>query len=863
MVDGERRYRGRLAVVSASVAVLVALAWVKVGAEEDPLPDIAEPPTVSKYDRWLESVDLLVSEAERTVFKGLRQNYQRDHFIEQFWKVRDPFPRTPRNEFRERWEERVALAYEKFGGLKGDRSRMLLTFGEPTQRQPMSCSDLLQTLDVWEYSDGSDRISGYFTLVFIGYRASGYAPHPLWQPGAGLREIVIPGTVAMATDGQIAQTIAQSCSRGSDIVSSLAASLDLARVESKTSLLPQSNDEWVRTFRARTTELDSDAELFNAELRLSFPGRNQSRTVVQGLVEIPKAEAVQSELGGHSAYNLLIDGEVLRQDELFDQFRYRFDFPVEQQLGERLPLVVQRYLRPGSYHLILKVEDLNSKRAYREALDLEVPRFEARQTAPQIAPSVVATGEPSDRWLSRAFENRLGEANASISTGDHVVEILTLPDLLSVGKLRVMAQAQGEGIARVAFLLNHRPVMRKSRPPYSVELNLGDKPMVHHLRVEALDAADRVLASDETLINAGPHRFAVRLLEPQRGKIYRQSVRAHAEVEVPEGEQLERLELYLNETLLSTLYQPPFEQPILLGDDSELAFVRAVAYLESGLSSEDVTFINAPDFIDEVDIHFVELFTTVLDRKGDFVEGLSQEDFVVLEDDVAQEIRRFETVRDLPIHAGIVLDTSLSMIEELRQVEKAAYRFLETVLTSKDRAAVITFNDQPQLAVRFTNDKAILAGGLASLTAEGETALYDSIIFALHYFSGLKGKRAIVLLTDGEDSMSRYTYEDAIDYARRTGVALYIVGLKLSSGAREVRMLMQRLAQETGGGYFSVDNAAQLTRVYEAIQTELRAQYLIAYQSSKPSHGENHFRRIEIEMSQKGLKAKTQRGYFP
>ena len=150
---------------------------------------------------------------------------------------------------------------------------------------------------------------------------------------------------------------------------------------------------------------------------------------------------------------------------------------------------------------------------------------------------------------------------------------------------------------------------------------------------------------------------------------------------------------------------------------------------------------------------------------------------------------------------------------------------------------------------------------LAGLVAEGETALYDTVIFALHYFSGLQGKRAVVILTDGEDSSSIYGYDDAIDFARRTGVAIYIVGLHLSGAKTEVRMKMQRLAHETGGECFFIERASQLGRVSATIQEELRSQYLIAYQSS--AEGGEDFRRVEVKVARRGLDAKTIRGYYP
>lgn len=152
----------------------------------------------------------------------------------------------------------------------------------------------------------------------------------------------------------------------------------------------------------------------------------------------------------------------------------------------------------------------------------------------------------------------------------------------------------------------------------------------------------------------------------------------------------------------------------------------------------------------------------------------------------------------------------------------------------------------------------ILAGGLAGLTAEGETALYDSLI----YFSGLRGKRAIVVLTDGEDSHSKYSFEEAYEFARRTGVSIYIIGLGLQSRDSEIRLRMRRLAAETGGELFLIDSAAQLGRVYADIPEELRSQYLIAYQSSQVD-GDDKFREVEVKMLRRGLEAKTIRGYHP
>ncbi|HVR99156.1 MAG TPA: VWA domain-containing protein, partial [Thermoanaerobaculia bacterium] len=250
------------------------------------------------------------------------------------------------------------------------------------------------------------------------------------------------------------------------------------------------------------------------------------------------------------------------------------------------------------------------------------------------------------------------------------------------------------------------------------------------------------------------------------------------------------------------------------------------------------------------------------DRRGRPVEGLTREDFKVLEDGVEQDVRRFEMVRDQPIYAGVVIDTSASMQEELNEAIQGALRFFETVLTPKDRAAVVTFSDQPNLAVRFTNEQEILTGGLAGLRAEGETALYDTLIYTLYYFGGLKGKRAVILLSDGADTKSRYRFEDVLEYARRSGVALYTVGLNLKSNETDIRIKLERLAEETGGRSFFISDARALKGVYEKVESELRSQYLLAYQSSNAG-GEEKFRTVEVKMTQPGLEAKTMRGYYP
>jgi len=290
--------------------------------------------------------------------------------------------------------------------------------------------------------------------------------------------------------------------------------------------------------------------------------------------------------------------------------------------------------------------------------------------------------------------------------------------------------------------------------------------------------------------------------------------------------------------------------------------VRAVAYQTDGNSTEDLVFINAPENFEELEIQFVELYTAVLDRQKRPVQGLERGDFKVLEDGVPQELTRFEKVENLPVHVAVLLDTSASMEPNLAAARDAALRFYQQVVQPKDRASLIPFNDRPTLAVKMTNRLDDLAAGLAGLKAERGTSLYDSIVFSLFYFNGIKGQRALLVLSDGKDENSKFRFDQTLDFARRAGVAIYTVGLGISRGEFETRRVLKTLAEETGGRSFFVSAATELDPIYADIQLELRSRYLLAYQSTN-SDRSLKFRSVEVKVDKSGLDAKTMRGYYP
>ncbi len=860
-----------LLLVLASSGAAAAGAPAPAPADETPAgapvsPDAELPP---RYQAWLDEVGPLITEAEREAFLGLSRDYQRDAFMRRFWQVRDPFPQTARNELLERWEERAQVVRDRYRDPADERAMATLLLGPPAETFEPRCSDVLVPLEIW-YFTAESGVAGGLTLVFLRPGGSRYRA---WIPGEGLRPLLAFNfrVAPTASDGAILRAIADQCMRGEDVAGRLLAAADFRQIEPR--LVPKPGEEWLRTFLAQSTDLPAGAEPLAARLALAFPARRQSRTVVQGVLSVPRQEAQVERLGATSLYSFLLDGEVLRKGELFESFRVKFTLPeASTAAGDAIPLVFERSLRPGAYKLVVRLQDTTSHRYFREELELEVPAVDSPVTAAAAAPPAGASGPTAGRESEggalREQHAFLAEANAGLAgaedetDAEQSIRILPPAAGLLTGRARVEAIVAGEGIARVRWDLNGKPVMSKARPPYSVELDLGSDPRLHRLRAVAVGPGGDELARDELRLNAGPHRFSLRLVEPQPGKTYKASLRAQAEVEVPEGETLDRVEIFLGEDRIATLYQPPFAQPLVLREGQALSYVRAVAFLSDGNSTEDVVLINAPEHGSALNVHMVELYTTVVDRRGRPVEGLTREEFTVLEDDVEQRLHRFERVTDLPIYAGVMLDTSASMTEELAEAVRGALAFFETVLQKKDRAAVVTFSDEPRLAVRFTNDPEVLAGGLAGVAAEGNTSLYDSLIFTLHYFGGITGKRALIVLSDGVDEGSRYDFDDALTYARRSGVAIYTVGIDIGTKEIDARMKLERLASETGGRYFFIQQATDLKRVYAEVESDLRNQYLLAYQTATEGKSDT-YRTVEVRVKRPGLEARTLRGYYP
>lgn len=803
-----------------------------------------------EFRQFLDDVHFLITGAEREAFLEVTQDYQRRAWIERFWRVRDSYPETPRNEFRARWEERLLHVRQEFEGPRTDRAHMYLLNGEPAGRLEFQCTMVTWPIEIWFYRT-SDTVGHEFFLLF--YRRANQPRYELWHPADGIDRLLDVGVSAQAAGGDI-----QSCKDGDVAASAInwllrSNGMEFAMLMGRLTEPPEApSAEWTLTFEAYTTDVPEDAEPLDASLEVRYPVRYQARTVVEALVKIDPSSARRDTVGGQSSYNFFLTGEVLREDTLFENFRYKFDLPLgsadganagASADGEPILLAFERRLRPGAYRLVLKVEDLNGARFAGLEQTLEVPTLKA----------------PAVRELDPAVQKIIEQAEAVLTSTVPTVQLLEPPGELQTGLVRFDTLATGD-ITEMRFWLDGNQVARKRRAPFSVELDLGSTPRVHVLRATAHDVNGAEVASDEISLNSGRNRFALRFAEPREGVKYEGEVRVEVDLTVPDGSLVERLELFLNDEPAATLYQEPFSHRVELPPGDTIAYLRAAAFLVDGNSTDAVVYVNAPDYLEIVDIQYVELYAAALDRSGRPYENLQPGRITILEDGAPQDILRFERVTDLPVHLQVMLDISASMVDRLGTAREAALGLFESEIAPRDRAALVTFNDHPYLASDFTNDPAKLAGSLAGLKAERGTALYDALVFGLYYLNGIKGQRALLLLSDGKDESSRFSFEQALEYAQRSGVAIYAIGLGRQTGP--ARRVLSRLAERTGGRSFFIDRVGELAGVYGQILGELRSRYLITYQSRNTS-GNRRFREIEVDVDVPGVSVRTLKGYYP
>ena len=277
-------------------------------------------------------------------------------------------------------------------------------------------------------------------------------------------------------------------------------------------------------------------------------------------------------------------------------------------------------------------------------------------------------------------------------------------------------------------------------------------------------------------------------------------------------------------------------------------------------------------------IRRVRLPITVLDKKGQFVPGLTKNDFLVLEDKVPQQVETFsdDLGQAFPLYVAVLMDTSPSTAGKLKFEQESAMNFIQTVVRPRrDRVLFATFDHEIKLRQDFTDKLDLLDKAVFGVKGTGtQTALFDAIWqFCDEKMRSAAGRRVLVVVTDGEDTYSRADLRDAIDIAQRTETTIFAISTKagflatvpgVEAGTvkdKKDRDLVT-LAEETGGVAFFSGDMLSLERSFSKISKELRAQYLVTYKPTNDRY-DGSFRKIEVKLAdgRGDLKVRTKRGY--
>jgi VWFA-related protein len=269
-----------------------------------------------------------------------------------------------------------------------------------------------------------------------------------------------------------------------------------------------------------------------------------------------------------------------------------------------------------------------------------------------------------------------------------------------------------------------------------------------------------------------------------------------------------------------------------------------------------------------VDVTRVNLLFTVTDKKGRFITDLGKDDFEVVEGKRRQTISDFAAESDLPLRLGILIDTSNSVRERFKFEQEAASQFIDSVMrTNLDKALVVSFDTSAELVADLINDTDKLTAAIRDLRPGGGTSLYDAIYFACRDKLSQdqprhKFRRAIVILSDGEDNQSRYTRDQALEMAQKADVVMYAISTNITRIETDGDKVLKYLAQETGGRAFFPFKVEDLDQSFENIANELRHQYNISYRP-EPLKTDGLFHAIDVRVTErKNILVNVRRGYY-
>ncbi len=452
---------------------------------------------------------------------------------------------------------------------------------------------------------------------------------------------------------------------------------------------------------------------------------------------------------------------------------------------------------------------------------------------------------------------------ADLGEGAAVMKILPVLGTVA-GKTEVEALTIEPDIFRIVFELDGEEVAVRKRPPFTASIPFAKPAREQNLRAVAYGQRDRKLGEDEIVVNRfdPPLRARITRLDLGAGQ-----VSLEASVSVPRHALLDAVEAFVGERSIGRLEGPPFRAEVPIDEAGPGTVVRVEASLQDGRRVDDAAVVGDA-LSEELEVNLVQLQAVVTSRDGRPLSGLGKEDFEVVQGGAPQQIDRFYLADDVALSIALVVDSSGSMAPIWPRAVAASREFLSSVLSARDRALLVDFNDRLRLAHGLTGEVEALTQSLASVAPDGGTALYDSLLFSLLQLTDVPGRRAVVAVTDGADFGSQSKPASVVDLGRKLGIPIYIVELPSGGGGQSAALArggvgavgavadLRLLAEPTGGRVFRVAARGGLERALGQINQELRNQYVLTYYTEKLPDDPRKLVEVRIR-GQKGIRVRT------
>jgi Ca-activated chloride channel family protein len=496
---------------------------------------------------------------------------------------------------------------------------------------------------------------------------------------------------------------------------------------------------------------------------------------------------------------------------------------------------------PGTYTLEINIANLNGTASGAWLGEIEVVPVDTPFEAPE--------GAPVDAIALDLTPPREGG-----------VSFKPPPNLGGLGAVQLEVEAP-EDTASVEFSHDGDALGRRNRAPWTVSVPLGEIIRRTEIRAVALDAKGNYLGEDAIVLNNPSGQIGVQILLAPESAIT--NGRRTITVATTTGKKdVHQVSLHLDAEMIARWASCPCVVEVPVAKLQGAAILSAEVVDSDGSRGDAVyTLGGGGGFVGSVRVELVELAVVVLQENGMPVTGLEIENFTVYEDEEQVEVEGFGTTADLPLSLAIAVDTSGSMIEDFPKVRRAVRGFTDELLEDGDQAVLIRFSWDAKVQVNWTDNINALVGDLDTVTPEGGTSLHDAVVRSLEQFRGRRGRQAVVLLTDGEDTTSRTDWKVAQRFAHTMRIPVFSIGLGVGKLDFSSRKILKGLATETGGEAFFPKQVEELPAVYARIAELLRSQYLLWYPSPSDKPPEE-FRKIEVTVDTDDI-VNTIAGYYP